>query len=421
MAVEHPTTDRAIAETAGQVLLYGGELVDALYSSTCGGHTEDVEEIFPLKHDPYLRGVPCHEAGLTRLGGSLPAATRFPDGLTRRLLPRPQDAAPAALGARLAQLGSLAGLPLPADRLASLDRRELQRYLASLFDLAADARLFVAAEDLPYLLQQPPAGWSDDDLRLAAYLVKSGLFAAPLERPLHEEDEEELLLRLAIYLGVIEEREVSFRGLAAGKLKVADADGERELVLPADLATFRDVAGRGESAAPESGDLALVAGDRLRLYQRGPDLAAIVQVVNREGVAYDRTSNRSSWTRFRSDSELARLVKVRYPDIDFATFDILRRGKSGRVSRIRVRGRGDSSVEVEGLAVRWTLDLPDTWFSAKRISPKGKEPGWLFTGRGWGHGVGLCQVGSYGMAVRGHGYREILEHYYTGVEIALAR
>jgi stage II sporulation protein D len=114
-------------------------------------------------------------------------------------------------------------------------------------------------------------------------------------------------------------------------------------------------------------------------------------------------------------------VKVRYPEIDFATFDILRRAKSGRVSRIRVRGRDDRSVEVEGLAVRWTLDLPDTWFSAKRISPKGKEPGWLFTGRGWGHGVGLCQVGAYGMAVRGHGYREILEHYYSGVEIALAR
>ena len=42
MEVEHPLSDRAIAETAGQVLLYEGRLVDALYSSTCGGHTEDV-------------------------------------------------------------------------------------------------------------------------------------------------------------------------------------------------------------------------------------------------------------------------------------------------------------------------------------------------------------------------------------------
>ncbi|MFP5288656.1 MAG: SpoIID/LytB domain-containing protein, partial [Thermoanaerobaculia bacterium] len=58
MAVEHPLSDRAIAETAGQVLLFDGNLVDALYSSTCGGHTEDVHIVFPLKAEPYLQGVP---------------------------------------------------------------------------------------------------------------------------------------------------------------------------------------------------------------------------------------------------------------------------------------------------------------------------------------------------------------------------
>jgi stage II sporulation protein D len=419
---EDPLTDQAISETAGEVLVWQGQPADALYSSTCGGHTEDVAEIFPLKHDPYLRAVPCLEAGLTRLGGDAPPNTRFPDGLTRRLLPpSPAASAEPALGERLAQLAALAGLPAPTDGLGSLDRRELQRYLASLFDLAADARLFVATEDLPYLLESPPAGWGEDDVRLAAYLLKSGLFAAPLERPLAASDEEELLLRLAIYLGVLEEREVSFRGLAAGKLTVADANGEREIELPSRLATFREVAMPGLALRVESGDLALLAGDRLRLYRRADDLVALVQVVNREGVAYDRTSNRSSWTRFRSDSELARLVKIRYPEVDFASFEILRRGRSGRASKIRLLGQNGRTVDVEGLAVRWTLDLPDTWFTAKRVSPRGKEPGWLFTGRGWGHGVGMCQVGSFGMAVRGHGYREILLHYYSGVEIARTR
>src|SRR6185503_2189772 len=72
---------------------------------------------------------------------------------------------------------------------------------------------------------------------------------------------------------------------------------------------------------------------------------------------------------------------------------------------------------VEKLAVRWTLDLPDTLFTAKRLQPARGEPGWLFSGRGWGHGVGLCQVGAYGMAVRGHSYRDILAHYYTGTRL----
>ena len=44
--------------------------------------------------------------------------------------------------------------------------------------------------------------------------------------------------------------------------------------------------------------------------------------------------------------------------------------------------------------------------------------GWLFTGSGWGHGVGLCQIGSVNLAGRGATYREILHHYYTGVEAA---
>ena len=419
---EEALTDQAIRETSGEVLVWDGRPADALYSSTCGGHTENVAEVFPLKHEEYLRAVPCLEAGLTRLPGALAAAARFPDGLMRRLLPPPAaDSGPASLGDRLAQLGRLAGLAPTSDRLASPDRRELQRYLASLFDLAADARLFVAADDLPYLVERPPAGWTDDDARLAAYLVKSGLFAAPLDRPLAAGDEESLLLRLAVYLGVLDEQEVGFRGLDGRRLRVADANGERELELPAEIATFRELALPSSAPRAESGDLALVAGDRLRLYLRGDEAVGVVQVINREGVAYDRTSNRSSWTRFRSDVELSRLVKVRYPEIDFASFEILRRGASGRVSKIRVSGQNGQTVEVEGLAVRWTLDVPDTWFSAKRVAPKGKGPGWLFTGRGWGHGVGMCQVGAYGMAVRGHGYREILEHYYTGVEVAPSR
>ena len=75
------------------------------------------------------------------------------------------------------------------------------------------------------------------------------------------------------------------------------------------------------------------------------------------------------------------------------------------------------TIDVEGLAVRWTLDLPDTLFSAKRLELEGGRTGWQFTGRGWGHGVGMCQLGAVGMARRGHDYRSILEHYYRGAAL----
>ncbi len=416
MEDEDPLTDQAIAETAGEVLLHGGEPIDALYSSTCGGSTEDVHEIFPLKRAPYLAAVPCLEAGVQQLGGDAAPRAPFPEALTRRLLPPAErrDGA-AVLGARLEHLALLAGLPATQDRLAALDRRELQRFLASVFDLATDARLFLADEDLAYLVQSPPSDWRAQDVELAGYLAKSGLLSAPPDRPLSAAETEELLFRLAQYLQVLREEPVSFRAVGEGQLRAADKDGERSWTLPASLLTFRVPPGAG--AAAEAADLALVPGDRLRLYSRDGELLAVAQEIHREGVAYDRTSNLASWTRLRTDAELVKLVNTRYPGTGFQGFEILRRGRSGRVSQIRIQGEGGKTVEVEGLAVRWTLDVPDTWFTAKRVHPRGKEPGWLFTGRGWGHGVGLCQVGAYGMAVRGHGYRDILRHYYTGVEV----
>jgi len=143
--------------------------------------------------------------------------------------------------------------------------------------------------------------------------------------------------------------------------------------------------------------------------------------VDLDGVAFDRSSPYSAWTRFRSDSQLARNVDTRFPGVGFRDLEILERGGSGRVGRIRIVGDNGQSVEVDGLAIRWTLDVPDTLFTAKRLAPKNREAGWLFTGRGFGHGVGMCQVGSYGMAQRGHSYRDILTHYYSGAELARVR
>ena len=417
MAVEHPLSDRAVAETAGQVLLYKGELVDALYSSTCGGHTEDVHVIFPLKQEPYLHGVPCMEVGIVRIEGNLPPGVPFPAGLTRRLLPPAAGtSAVEALGARLEHLALLAGLPAPRERLASLDRREVQRYVSAAFDLALDARLFLASEDVKYLLNDPPRDWSEEDRRRAAYLIKSGLVTGPLDQPLSEDEVERMLLALAELLRVVRREDASFFSIQDGRLAVRSGKEDKVYGLAADVATFRRQGNELYSSA-----LALVPGDRVTLFWQGDRIVAATQEVDLDGVAFDRSSPYSSWTRFRTDSQLAAQVNTRFPGLGFQTFEILERGQSGRVGKIRIFGDGDQRVDVEGLAVRWTLDIPDTLFTAKRLAPKNQEAGWLFTGRGFGHGVGMCQVGAYGMAQRGHTYREILTHYYSGVELGKVR
>jgi stage II sporulation protein D len=417
MAVEHPLSDRAVAETAGQVLLYQSELADTLYSSTCGGHTEDGRVIFPLNQEPYLKGVPCMEVGIVRIEGNLPPGVLFPAGLTRRLLPPAAGASPAAsLAARLEHLAILAGLPAPHERLTSLDRREVQRYVASAFDLALDARLFLAPEDVNYLLNEPPPDWSEEDRRRAAYLIKSGLLTGPVDQPLSEDEVERMLLAVAELLRVVRREEVSFFSIGDGHLAVRSGKEDKVYELPADVATFRR---QGEDLY--SSGLALVPGDRLTLFWQGDHVVAATQEVDLDGVAFDRSSPYSSWTRFRTDSQIAAQVNTRFPGLGFTGFEVLSRGESGRAGKIRIYGDAGQQVDVEGLAVRWTLDIPDTLFTAKRLAPKGQEAGWLFTGRGFGHGVGMCQVGAYGMAQRGHDYREILTHYYTGVELGRVR
>ena len=414
MGSEHPLSDRAIAETAGEVLWFGTDLVDALYSSSCGGHTEDVQVIFPQKTEPYLKGVACLEAGAERVAGNPVHETEFASAVMRRLFPpKGLQTEPEVLAARLEHLALAAGLPLPDDRLESLDRREVQRFLASVFDLALDLQQVAAPADPGDQLEIEPPGWAERDLRLAAYLRQNGLLAGNIVEPLGAAEIEETMYRLAVSLRVIRQVEGRYQGIDSGELRLK-AGGETLSYHLADrLATFRWSDDR-LLAEP----LQLLAGDRVTLYLNDRRVLAVVQASGGQRFSFSGPPNGDSWTRFRSDGRLAELVNASYPGLGFRGLTVLSRGVSGRVGRLEIEGDNGNRVEIEGLAIRWTLDLPDTLFSARRVTSKDRQAGWLFNGRGWGHGVGMCQVGAYGMGLRGHTYSDILHYYYTGIEIA---
>ena len=95
----------------------------------------------------------------------------------------------------------------------------------------------------------------------------------------------------------------------------------------------------------------------------------------------------------------------------------LRRGESSRIAELLIRGTETQAV-VKGLRIRRVLGLKETLFvMEKEYNESGDLSQILFTGRGWGHGVGLCQVGAYGMARAGADYQEILKKYYRGIKI----
>lgn len=409
MKVEHPLSDRAIRETAGEVAYFGREPAETFYGATCGGHTENVEVVFPLKRGDYLKGVPCMEAGVSQIAGDLPPGHAFPAALVERLLPAAPAMPAEVLAARLEHLALYAGLSVPQDELPSVERREVARFIASVFDLALDPRFFT--ENLKKLTQEPPAEWNERERRLAAFLVESGLAKGGRRQgQLSSGEVDHLLLELALYLGVLRLSERHFLAVEDQTLTVRGAVGPERQEMPVQLSTFRR---QGDTIL--SGPLDLAAGDRLEIYWHRDVPVALVQPVEARSISLKRHAPKQRWTQFMSDSRLRQAVQARYPGFPFTGFEVISRGISGRVGKLRLLGQEDRTLMVEGLAVRWTLDVPDTWFYASRRQDADRPAGWLFRGRGWGHGVGMCQAGAFGMASRNLAYREILEHYYSGI------
>lgn len=98
------------------------------------------------------------------------------------------------------------------------------------------------------------------------------------------------------------------------------------------------------------------------------------------------------------------------------------RGPSGRLIKVRIVGdAGEIEIERE-LNIRRSLSssyLPSACFTVdKEMGPQGFPSTFIFHGAGWGHGVGMCQAGAAGMALRGLGHEAILAHYYQGARVS---
>lgn len=98
------------------------------------------------------------------------------------------------------------------------------------------------------------------------------------------------------------------------------------------------------------------------------------------------------------------------------SIEALRRGPSGRIHRLLLKG-SDGFLEIgKELWIRRLLSDSHLYSSAFEIEDRGDS--FRLSGRGWGHGVGLCQIGAARMAIEGHDYRSILAFYYPGAHVA---
>lgn len=132
------------------------------------------------------------------------------------------------------------------------------------------------------------------------------------------------------------------------------------------------------------------------------------------------------WSQTYSQAELKQLLEekleVQFGDI----IDLvpLSRGKSGRIYRLKIVGKERTLIIGKELEIRRSLSKSHLYSSAFIVEKADIKDGvpqkFIIKGAGWGHGVGLCQIGAAMMGKQGYRYEEILLHYYKGAEITKA-
>lgn len=144
------------------------------------------------------------------------------------------------------------------------------------------------------------------------------------------------------------------------------------------------------------------------------DKSILSQVLNN----YDQeTVDFYRWTVEYGKDELSELIErksgVRIGRL--VSMKPLDRGESGRIYRLEIVGSEKMVVVGKELEIRRILSETHLKSSAFEVQITDEKV--ILHGSGWGHGVGLCQIGAAVMATKGYGYRQILEHYYPGTTL----
>ena len=416
---EERLSDQAVRDTAGLVITYGGQPIDALFTSTCGGETSDVSTMFPLRNEPYLKRARCVEMETVPLAGRADSGVLNEQQMNARLfaavvaLP---DATSWAAGdvkrAVDAIAGEGAGAPL------SSRRGDVLVYLADRFGFDQYAKAVTLPEDRAYFFPQSP-----NDQRpylAAAFLIKFGFMPT---QQIDRIDLNAAMPRDELY-GLLGSWLRKHNALMETSGKIASINGRNlalkidgkpvTFTLPDGIPVFRRLGDRYQEYA----SLPVMIGDRafVQSNSRKVPVAVIVQA-NFDGASFDRTSSFANWTRSYRADELVTSIAKRNPIQQLSGLRPTVIDASNRIAEMEVTAEGGRTFVIKGLPIRWSLNVPDNLFVFEKTQDPDGVDRYTFYGKGWGHGIGMCQVGAYGMAFRGYTFDQILKRYYTGVEI----
>jgi len=443
---ENPLSTRAVDETRGIIATYNGEPINALYTSTCGGRTEDSENIFN-EAIPYLRARECAAEGAT-LDRFVIRTSREPAELRDEmnvtlardigllltqnfgtLHDRVSDAWLSTDATASEVRNWLANVARVAKQMSPVTGDDVNRPPAFATALSAAAlgesktSTLLNDADADYLLavkdarDVPAANRAD-----LAMLLRDGYLSAYPDatlRPRSPLSRARVLHAIARILearNLLQLQKANARPASDGQLILRSSKGKDQPIrVNPDAFLFRQL---GERPYPVS-SVALVGGEPVT-YHLAPngqiDFLEVKPAPN--GAAADRFSPFANWTRGLSvaqvQARLARAARGIGPIVDLR---VASRGASHRVTDLEIVGT-DGTAHVRGGRIRSTLGLREQLFVIDReYDETGRVSEFIFLGRGWGHGVGMCQVGAYGLAKQGWTSEQILKAYYSGIEL----
>jgi len=461
VASENPVSDDAVRRTAGLAIYYKEALIDAMYMSTCGGRTEDSSNVFGTPPVPYLKSVVCAVEGAPDDGAItitgrhvLQGPVRTEDGsvVNRNLefarilglLQRDTDLSAEQLSEKATgeEALHLIGTTLKiidnnrkVSRGPSLDTRaDFLRYAAESIFGSEAIQARISARDAAYYVGNLDDGDTvpESSRPALAYLMQNGLWrpfpdnTARPNDPVQRSEAIYLLLRWAesvrpdflhhgVFAGMDSPGAV---GDTVSELPIKWKEGTRKFRLSDTLPVFRTETDRKIPVDR----IKMIGNEQTRFHLNGKGEIDFLEVeLNPTGAASDRYSPMAEWEFTLSRSDVAEKLRGLSGNIgDFRDLEPSQIGKSGRAVQVRVTG-SRSSIVLNGYRVRSALGLRDTLYTlTRKHNPDGSVAAFTFRGRGFGHGIGLCQTGAFGMAKAGKNYEEILKTYYTGVEIRKA-
>jgi SpoIID/LytB domain len=442
---EEALTDRAVRETAGLVATYNGQPIDALYTATCGGETSDAGTMFPGRNEPYLKRVRCVEDDVITIAGRgdsgllteqqvnarlFSAMAGLPDAGTSWSARDVEQAVTTAMrmlhfdprnvGRTLqSDVSSLATSRTGESDLRSSRRGDVLTYLAATLGFERYANVLTMPEDRSYYFPQTAAK-ETTPYRAAAFLVKFGFLpAAAIDRvdlnAAMPRDELYGLLGSWLHKHAAVSEATGKIVTVTGRALTLKIDGKlTRFTLPANIPVFRKAGDRYQ----EYRDAPVTIGDRATMVTdaRKTPVAMIVNAYL-DGASFDRSSSFASWTRSYRAGDLVVSMNKRNPITNLQGIRPLTVDASQRIAELEVTAENGRTFILRGLPVRWSLNVPDNLFVYEKTQDPDGMDRYTFYGKGWGHGVGFCQVGAYGMAMKGWTAQQILTHYYTGIEI----